>query len=307
MKILIADDRNTTRFILNQNLTKMGYDVVEAPDGEAAWKALNSDDPPRIAVIDWMMPKIDGVEICRRLSAKTTGPFIYTILLTSKTEREDLVYALNNGAHNFQSKPISPEEIRAHINVGKRLVESDDKLKEYAEGLKTYAVEMERLATVDSLTGVFNRRHFLELASKELSRTYRYKRALSVILIDIDFFKKINDTYGHAAGDQTLKMMADACIDALRDSDIFGRIGGEEFAAVLPEIAAEDAFTVAERLRKTLSLIEIVSDEKIIRMTVSMGVTAIQAGDRNIEMIFKRADEALYKAKNQGRNKVVLI
>lgn len=284
----------------------MGYEVVEAPDGEMAWHALNSADPPRIAIIDWMMPRIDGVEICRRLSERKTGPFIYTILLTSKTEREDLVYALNNGAHNFQSKPISPEEIRAHINVGERLVESDDKLKEYAEGLKLYAIEMERLATVDSLTGVYNRRHFLELASKELSRTCRYKRPLSIILIDIDFFKRINDTYGHAAGDETLKVMADTCVYALRDSDIFGRIGGEEFAAVLPEIPSDDAYLVAERLRNTISEIEVVSDGRTIRLTASMGVTAIQAADENIEIMFKRADEALYEAKAQGRNRVVM-
>lgn len=298
MKVLIADDSPTARFALRKNLTSWGYEVVEASEGKKAWSLLNEADPPRIAVLDWMMPGLDGVEICRKLRERANGPFVYTILLTSKNEQEDLVYGLENGAHNFQSKPYSPIELRSHINVGKRLVESDDKIKEYAE-------EMERLATTDSLTGIFNRRHFLELGEKEMSRTQRYFRPMSVLLIDVDHFKNINDTFGHAAGDKTLKILTETCINALRENDLFGRLGGEEFAVILPENDEKCAADVAERLRKTMEELKITIDDKMIRFTISIGVASHRTNDKSIENILKRADDALYKAKKCGRNRVV--
>ncbi len=298
MKVLVADDSPTARFALRKNLTAWGYDVVEASEGKKAWNLLNEDSPPRIAVLDWMMPGLDGVEICRKLRERKNGPFVYTILLTSKSEQEDLVYGLENGAHNFQSKPYSPIELRSHVNVGKRLVESDDKIKEYAE-------EMERLATTDSLTGIFNRRHFLECGEKELARSKRYGRPMSVLLIDVDHFKIINDTFGHAAGDKTLRIITRTCIDTLRENDLFGRLGGEEFAVVLPENDEPCAVDAAERLRKTMEELKVAFEDKIIRFTISIGVASSELSDKTIEVILKRADDALYKAKKCGRNRVI--
>lgn len=144
MKVLIAEDRPTTRYILNKKLNEWGYEVIEAEDGATAWEALNADDPPRIAILDWIMPGYDGVTICKMLKERENSPFIYSILLTSKSQKEDLVYALENGAHNFQSKPISPDELRSHINVGRHLVEADDKLKEYATQMERLAQERAR-------------------------------------------------------------------------------------------------------------------------------------------------------------------
>ncbi len=320
MRVLVADDRKTTRFVLNKNLIKLGYEVIEASNGEEAWNILNTDSPPRIAVLDWMMPGINGVEICKKLGERKDGPFIYTILLTSKTEKEDLVYALDNGAHNFQSKPITAEEIRSHVNVGRRLVEADDKLKEYAAereryavereqyaaAMKTHAEEMERLATIDSLTGAFNRRYFMDHGERELRRALRYERSMSVMIMDIDHFKKVNDTYGHAAGDLTLKIMSDACLKALRESDLFGRLGGEEFGAILPENDVVPANLVAERIRQTLESLEVSFENNVIHFTVSIGVTMVYPGDKSIEIALNRADKALYEAKNNGRNLVVV-
>ncbi|MBF0450472.1 MAG: response regulator [Candidatus Magnetomorum sp.] len=158
IKILIADDRPTTRYMLKKNLCEWGYDVVEATDGTEAWKLLQIEPFPRIAILDWMMPGIDGVEICKKLQKDKSLPFIYTILLTSKKEREDLVYALENGAHNFQSKPFSPAELRSHLNVAKRLVEADDQLKKYAAQMEQLAeirarqlIHADRLATLGTL------------------------------------------------------------------------------------------------------------------------------------------------------------
>ncbi|MCU0664066.1 MAG: diguanylate cyclase [Myxococcota bacterium] len=297
MKVLIADDSPTTRFTLRKNLADWGYEVIEACDGDEAWKALLGPNPPRIAIIDWVMPGIEGVEICRRLSGRLGGPLIYTILLTAKTEREELIYALENGAHNFQSKPIAPEELRSHVAVGKRLVEADDKLKEYT-------AQMELLATIDSLTGVFNRRHFLTLADKEFRRALRYGRDLSVLMIDVDYFKKINDTHGHAIGDQALCAVTLACTKGLRENDLFGRLGGEEFCAVLPETTTQNAQFVAERLRKAVEDEKVVSVHGQVMLAVSIGVSSLLPGETTIEGVLRRADNALYTAKDQGRNRV---
>ncbi len=297
MKVLIADDSPTTRFSLRNNLIEWGYEVEEACDGREAWRLLNLDDPPRIAILDWMMPEMEGVEICRKLQDRSNGPFVYTILLTSRNDSKDLVCGLESGAHNFQFKPYSPIELRSHVNVGKRLVESDDKLKEYA-------AQMERLATTDSLTGILNRRHFLKCGEEEIERACRYERSLSILLMDIDHFKNVNDTYGHAAGDEALRTMTKMCRLALRTNDIFGRMGGEEFAAVLPEIDIKNALEVSERIRMSLEKLEIDYDGKPIRITVSIGVTSLESLDRNIESLLKRADKALYTAKNNGRNRI---
>ncbi|ETR72876.1 MAG: Response regulator receiver sensor signal transduction histidine kinase [Candidatus Magnetoglobus multicellularis str. Araruama] len=158
IKVLIADDRATTRYMLKKNISEWGYEVIEAIDGNEAWTILQSKPNPRIAILDWVMPGMDGVEICKKLQNDHTLPFIYTILLTSKKEREDLVYALENGAHNFQSKPFSPAELRSHLNVAKRLVESDDQLKEYAAHMEQLAeirakqlIHADRLATLGTL------------------------------------------------------------------------------------------------------------------------------------------------------------
>jgi len=158
IKVLIADDRPTTRYMLMKNITEWGYQVIEAIDGDQAWQLLNTKPYPRIAILDWMMPGLDGVEICKKLQKEPSLPLIYTILLTSKKEREDLVYALENGAHNFQSKPFSPVELRSHLNVAKRLVESDDQLKKYATQMEQIAevrakqlIHADRLATLGTL------------------------------------------------------------------------------------------------------------------------------------------------------------
>ncbi|MCP4716281.1 MAG: diguanylate cyclase [Deltaproteobacteria bacterium] len=298
MKVLIADDDNVTRLTISKNLQKWGYEILTAENGAQAWQFLQEKDPPRIAILDWMMPEIDGVEICRKLHHSSDSPLIYTILLTTRNEKEDLVYALENGAHNFQSKPISRDELRAHISVGKRLVQADDRIKSYAK-------EMERLAATDHLTGINNRRHFLEHAEQELRRSQRYKRELSVLMLDIDHFKQINDTHGHAAGDQTLKALAETCLNTLRINDIFGRIGGEEFAALLPETSGPSAMIAAERIRTALEKTAVPCSSTSISFTVSIGVTTLEHTDKNIETIIKRADSALYTAKENGRNQSI--
>ena len=296
MKVLIADDELALRRALRRSLNEWGYEVTEAADGQEAWRALGADDPPRIAILDWVMPGMDGVAICKRLGEREGLPFVYTILLTAKTDKEDLVYALESGAHNFQSKPISLAELRSHVNVGRRLVEADDKLKEYA-------AEMERLATTDALTGIHNRRHFLGCAELEVCRALRYRRPLSALAMDLDFFKRVNDTYGHAVGDETLKVVTDTCLGALRENDLFGRLGGDEFAVLLPETGVAVASQVAERLRAGVAEAALPQKDDV-PFTVSVGVTTLDGDRDTLEEVLRRADQALYEAKRAGRNRV---
>ena len=298
MKVLIADDSPTTRLILEKHITRWGHEVVHANDGEEAWDILTGENPPRIAILDWMMPVHNGVQICERLYKRENEPFVYTILLTSRSEHEHMVYALDNGAHNFQTKPANPQELHSYINVGVRLIEANDKLHEYATKLKV-------LATTDYLTGINNRRNFFELSEQQVKHATRYKRPLSVLTLDIDHFKKVNDTYGHAIGDIALKSVTDKCTELLRESDILGRIGGEEFGIVLPETTLQDAFTIAERLRKTVENTVIETTNDSFSLTISIGVATMKDGSSTVEAVIKDADDALYEAKDEGRNKVV--
>lgn len=166
---------------------------------------------------------------------------------------------------------------------------------------------LNKLATIDSLTGANNRRHFLEMARSEFSRARRYKNPFSILMIDIDFFKSINDSYGHHVGDRVLRTMAQQCIAHLRENDIFGRIGGEEFGAVLVETKKKNATEIAERLRHGIETINVGAKKGLIHISISIGLTSLRKDDDNLDMVVKRADKALYQAKENGRNRVVTI
>ena len=174
-----------TRLALSKNLEKWGYEVVAVENGTLALEVLLDDEPPRIAILDWLMPGREGVDICRELSRSDDGPLIYTILQTIKTDKADLVAALDQGAYDFLSKPVHVGELRSRIAVGARLVNAEDQIREYAK-------EMERLAVSDPLTGAANRRHFFNMAQRELKRARRYDKAVALIMMDIDNFKRIN-------------------------------------------------------------------------------------------------------------------
>ncbi len=296
MKVLIADDDSMTRIALRKNLQKWGYEVVQAKDGLEAWEALTEENPPRLAVLDWMMPEMEGIDICRRLQQNEDFPFIYTILLTIRKEKDDIVEALDSGAYDFLSKPVHAAELRSRIAVGVRLVAAEDKLREYAG-------EMERIAITDALTGAYNRRHFFHQGENEIRRAGRYNRPLSFLLLDIDHFKKVNDAYGHFAGDKALKTMTEKCWKAIRECDLFARYGGEEFSMILPETDEDGAFILAERLRKIIETTAITHEESRFNFTVSIGLASLIKDEKTVEAVMTRADGALYRAKENGRNR----
>lgn len=296
MKALIAEDERVPRTLLAHQISRWGYEVVETDNGDAAWLLLNANDPPRIAVLDWVMPGLDGVAICQKLHENPDRPFTYTLLLTAKTDESDLVYALSQGAHDFLSKPARFGELRARLTVARRLVEANDRLREYAS-------RMEELATTDSLTGAANRRSLFDFAERELARNARYQTPCTALLLDVDAFKEINDRHGHAAGDSVLKRVVEVCRQSLRNTDIVARLGGDEFVILLPQTIPEAAFALAERLHMTIETTDYGPDWKDLRATVSIGISGCN-GDHDIHSLLRNADRALYQAKQAGRNRV---
>ncbi len=296
-KVLIADDDASSRLLLQKVLERWGYQVVAVVDGQEAWKVLTQDEAPALAILDWMMPGLDGVEVCRRLRALGLDDPPYVILLTSRADKQDLATALEAGADDYILKPFDRDELRARLLVGKRFVELNRNLLEAKTAL-------ERLAVTDPLTGVLNRRGILAGLEEELSRAEREGRALSVGLLDIDHFKRINDLHGHVVGDIVLRVVVERVQAALRSYDSLGRFGGEEFLIVLPGLPAERIFPVLERIRTRVGQTPVSVEAQQVAVTVSIGGAIYRGG--TVDALIQAADEALYRAKAQGRNQTVV-
>jgi len=297
MKILIADDDFTSRSILTAVLKKCGFDPVVAEDGGAAWDLIQRPDAPRLMLLDWNMPGMDGLEICRRLRKIGSSDPPYIILLTAKSEKGDIVQGLEAGANDYVAKPYDNEELQARIRVGRRMLEMQANLLEARDALAHQAMH-------DFLTGVFNRRAIRARLKQEISRAGREKKSLSVGMLDIDHFKNINDTYGHQAGDEALVAFA-RCIQAgLREYDCVGRYGGEEFLVIAPGSLGLESEILYERLRARIAGAGIDTNAGLISLTVSIGVAA-GTGQSDVDALLAAADAALYEAKAAGRNRVV--
>jgi two-component system cell cycle response regulator len=297
VKALVADDDTASRLLLEKMLTKWGYDVVTASSGEEAWKALTSDDSPDIAVLDWMMPELDGVEVCRRIRALELSSPPYLLLLTGRDNKQDIATGLESGASDYLQKPVDRDELRARLLVGKRFAELNRKL------LDTQA-ELRRQALTDPLTHIMNRRAIFGRLTEEIARAPRQGLPLSIGVLDVDNFKAINDRLGHAGGDTVLQAVVERGHNTLRAYDAIGRIGGEEFLLVMPGVGPRDTEIVLERLRRAVADKPVSAQGQEVTVTVSIGGAVCQG--ETMDELLKLADDALYKAKNQGRNMVVL-
>ena len=298
MKILVADDDPGSLQLLKRALVKWGYDVVPAADGTEAWGALQQENPPRLAILDWMMPAMDGVQVCREVRKRPEQPYTYLILLTAKTEKQDVTAGIEAGADDYLTKPFDANELRARIRAGRRILEFQDKLIAAQEALLIQA-------TRDSLTGLWNRAAILDILRRELGRAKRGGISVGVVMADLDHFKRINDTYGHLAGDEVLREIARRMRSSVRLYDSVGRYGGEEFLIILPDCDASGAKTQTERLRAGVCGEPIVTSEGSISATISLGVCAHNQS-KDAEFAIRAADAALYRAKNGGRNRVEL-
>lgn len=299
-RVLAAEDNPVFQSMLRSMLTKWGYQAVMARDGEEAWQILQAPDAPQLAILDWMMPGMDGVEVCRRVRMADREPYIYILLLTARTDSQDLVEGMDAGADDYLTKPFNAQELRVRLRAGNRILDLQEELVLAREALRDQA-------THDGLTGLLNRAAILELLQNELLRCGRKMQPVSVLLADLDRFKQINDTYGHQTGDVVLREVARRMKSVVRRYDAVGRYGGEEFLIVLPGCDGEAARAQAQRIREAIANSPIVSGTISLSVTGSIGVSwRGPTGNSDTDGLVRDADLALYRAKDGGRNRVEL-
>lgn len=295
MTVLIADDSATSRVLLRGTLKRWGYDVIVAEDGTQAYDVLARPDAPRMAILDWVMPGMTGPEVCRRIRETHREPYTYILLLTSKNTKIETIEGLDAGADDYITKPFDEHELQVRLRAGKRIVDLQADLLKAQE-------ELRERANKDLLTMLPNRPAINTALSAEIARCNRDHRSVGVILLDIDRFKAVNDTYGHFAGDAVLRETALRLRQNVRPYDVVGRYGGEEFLVVLPNCDLEQAKHQAERMRERLSAEKMMVEAAELTVTASFGVTVSDGSDRTPEVFIRTADEALYRAKAAGRN-----
>jgi len=298
MKILVADDDPLTLHKVVSRLRQWGHEVISCTDGEAAWNILEAETIPDVVILDWMMPGINGLDLCVKIRARTDSPYVYIVLLTGRNNSEDLIAGLNAGADDYLTKPVHLGELDARLRAGKRVVDLQNELKDSWETLRIQAMQ-------DSLTQLLNHGAILDSLLAEINRAQRAHQPLSVILADLDKFKDVNDSYGHVVGDQVLVEVARRMRNCLRSYDAIGRYGGEEFLIVLPESDKAEALQLAERVRLAVCSEPFQLRQVDLTVTLSQGVATWMTPESvPIEPLIQAADRALYSVKNHGRNGV---
>jgi diguanylate cyclase (GGDEF)-like protein len=300
MKVLVADDSATSRAMLRGVISQWGYEVILAENGAQAWDALVQPDAPPLAVLDWVMPHLTGPEVCRKVRETQREPYTYILLLTSKNTKGETVEGMESGADDYIVKPFDQHELKVRLRAGKRIVDLQSELLRARE-------ELRERANKDLLTMLPNRSAISAMLEQELSRCHRDHRTLGVILLDIDYFKRINDTYGHFAGDAVLRETAARLRANVRAYDQVGRYGGEEFLVVLPNCDLLSATSQAERMRQRLQGTTMIVDGVELRVSASFGVTVSDESSSSPDLLVRVADDALYRSKASGRNCVTAL
>jgi diguanylate cyclase (GGDEF)-like protein len=297
MKLLIAEDDPVSAHVLKSMASKWGYEVMVVRDGLEALRVLESPECPPLAILDWMMPEIDGVELCRRIRTRKKEPYVYVLLLTAKARKEDLIEGIEAGADDYVVKPFNKQELKVRLRAGVRLVELQAELIAARDALRFQA-------THDPLTGAWNRGAILDVLNRELARAARESTAVGLILADLDHFKRVNDQYGHAAGDRALCEAILRFGASMRIYDSVGRYGGEEILVIVPGCGSKALPVLAERLRSSLAQEPIRTPEATFSLTCSLGLASSdQLNGVTAEALLRAADAALYRAKSGGRNR----
>lgn len=299
MKILLAADSKTHRQLIVDCLKEWNFDFVVAEDGTAAWHLLEDQSDVNVALLDWDLPGMSGLELCQRIRCRTQNEqYVYTIVLTARNERGDLLEAMDAGADDFLKKPFDAPELKARLQAGRRIILLQRELIAARQSLR-YA------ATLDSMTGLLNRGEIIASLRLQLARARRDFRPIGIVLADLDHFKKVNDSLGHTAGDSVIKESARRFRSGLRAYDCVGRYGGDQFLLVLPGCDLSNTYRRADAIRRLISAEPVLLPEGPINVTVSMGVSfADTRQDDGLERLLERADQALCQAKNDGRNRV---
>ena len=296
MRILVAEDDAISRTLLERTLQRAGYTVISVENGAKAIAELVKQDAPRLALMDWLMPEMDGVEVCREIRRRKEHTYTYLILMSSRESKEDIVAGLESGADDYLTKPFDLDELKARLRTGHRILELEDHLVEARESMRFRA-------THDLLTSLWNRGVIVELMSHEIMRSRRERSCTAVMMCDIDHFKNVNDQYGHAIGDDVLREVARRLHNSVRSYDMVGRYGGEEFLVALSKCDPGSAVSRAENLRAKIAGRPIQTASKPVPVTISIGLAlSTEFTECTVEEIMHQADMALYAAKAAGRN-----
>ena len=297
MRILLAEDSPVYQRLIGGYLKQWGFSMELARDGTEACKLLEQSDAPALALLDWVLPGMNGLDLCRNIRSRSSNEqYVYTVLLTGKSEKQDLVTAMEAGADDYLVKPFDAEELRARLLAGRRILDLHRKLLSTQQSLHF-------AATHDFLTNLWNRAEIISFLERELARSRREGRPIGIVLLDVDHFKAINDSLGHGGGDAVLKELGRRLRSQLRSYDGLGRYGGEEFLLVLPGCDLETTSNRAESIRHSVAGLPFVTDWGRSLVTVSMGVTVAQCPTvKAYQAYLQDADMALYRAKHKGRN-----
>lgn len=297
-RVLIADDHESTLEHLGEVLGDWGYQVTTVDDGGEAWDILQRDDAPRMAILDRRMPGMDGMEIVRRVREQSQEPYIYILLLTMYDQEKHMVAGLNAGADDYIVKPFRSHELQARLEAGKRILEIQKQLIQTRDRLHSQA-------TTDAATGLWNRAAILDILERELDRSRRKGGNIGLAMIDLDDFKRINDSYGHPAGDKVLLECGQRMRNCVRVYDATGRYGGDEFLSVHPGCDVNQAVMLGERLRREIAKETVMIGQAPLWVTASAGVVSSELfPEAGAEELISLADEALYVAKRAGRNRL---
>lgn len=299
-RVLVAEDDAMFRRILRSWLESWGYQVTLAEDGAKALEILKEELAPQLLILDWMMPELNGVELCRLIREWDRSPYQYILLVTAKDDKQDLIRGLEAGADDYLTKPFDKNELRARLRTGRRILTLQDDQSKILEQLRVQA-------THDGLTGIWNRGAIMELLRSEFDRVIRSGGDLCVLMLDLDHFKRVNDTYGHQAGDAVLREVGRRVQKVVRSCDLVGRYGGEEFLIVLPGCSGEQVEVCAERIRAAVCSEPIAAEGLEISVTASIGAVVADTLHQKEKEALSAADSALYEAKNQGRDRVVCV
>jgi len=295
MNVLIAEDDIISCRALEKNLKDWGYRIHVTKNGEEAWEIIKNGGI-RLAIVDWGMPKMNGLELCHKIRNEyqpREEKYLYIILLTGRDLEKDIITGLSAGADDYITKPFSYMELKVRIQNGERIIALQD-------------IQLQK-ANTDGLTQLWNRKKILEILEEELNRNFRENIPLGVIMLDIDNFKTINDTYGHLIGDDVIIEVASRLKKKIRSYDKIGRYGGDELLLILPGLGRQDAKNIAERLRQSVCAEKIQTEAGALNITVSLGVSIFDTASRpSTKKMIEESDLALYVAKGRGRNIAVV-
>ena len=297
-RVLLAEDDAPTRRILLLMLQQWNYEIVLCKDGSEAWQCLQKKRPPELVILDWNLPGMDGIELCRRLRDKSREYYHYVLMITGRDDTQDVVHARESGADDYLAKPFKESDLKARLSVAGRIVALQNELIQSREKHREQAMR-------DGMTGLWNRTAFLDMTQCELDRASRSHGRTGLMLLDLDHFKAVNDTYGHLAGDAVLQEAARRLKQSVRSYDLVGRYGGEEFLVALPGCDARQLCKRAEGIRLAIASEPVRVGAAEIPITISIGAAVASARTRSLSGILAAADAALYKAKQNGRNQTV--